>query len=126
MFGLGWLFFAIGMVGVVLPVLPTTPLLILSLWAFSRSSRRFQIWLYTHRIFGKSLQRWHTHRMIPMPAKIFAISIMSLSFAWLVWGVRPGTGPLVAAGGLMLCGGIFLSLCPSRIDDPTSAKPPQA
>jgi uncharacterized membrane protein YbaN (DUF454 family) len=54
---LAWVSFALGVVGLVLPVVPTTPFMLVALWAFSRSSRRFHDWLYHHRIFGPPLQR---------------------------------------------------------------------
>ena len=48
---LGWVFFSLGAVGVVLPLLPTTPFMVLALWAFSRGSVRFEQWLYHHPVF---------------------------------------------------------------------------
>jgi uncharacterized protein len=84
-FLLGWLFFGIGAVGAVLPVLPTTPFMILALWAFARSSRRFHTWLYTHRLFGPPLQRWTEHRVVPTHAKIAAVIAMAASLSYLIW-----------------------------------------
>jgi uncharacterized membrane protein YbaN (DUF454 family) len=82
-FALGWLFFAVGFVGVFVPVLPTTPLMILALWCFSRSSKRFHNWLYTHRLFGPPLQQWEEHGVIPPVAKYVAVVFMSLSLVYL-------------------------------------------
>ncbi|MBT8070895.1 MAG: YbaN family protein [Gammaproteobacteria bacterium] len=81
-FALGWLFFALGFVGVFLPVLPTTPLMLLALWCFSRSSARFHNWLYTHRVFGPPLQQWEQHRVIPRVAKVFAVAFMTASLVY--------------------------------------------
>jgi len=47
-FLLGWCFFGLGAVGTVVPGLPTTPFMLLALWAFSKSSQHFHDWLYTH------------------------------------------------------------------------------
>jgi uncharacterized membrane protein YbaN (DUF454 family) len=82
-FALGWLFFCVGFVGAFLPVLPTTPLMLLALWCFSRSSKRFHDWLYTHKLFGPPLQQWQEHRVIPLTAKVVAVVFMSGSLVYL-------------------------------------------
>jgi len=111
---LGWFFFALGVIGAFLPVLPTTPFMILSLWAFSNSSERARNWLYTHRVFGPSLQRWHEHRVIPPRAKMASIGAMSLSFGYLSF-FTPTTWPwLLATGALMAYGALFILTKPSR------------
>ncbi|MCG8509935.1 MAG: YbaN family protein [Rhodospirillales bacterium] len=84
-FLLGWIFFGLGAVGAFLPVLPTTPFMILALWAFARSSRRFHDWLYNHRIFGPPLQRWSEHRVVPLHAKVAAVTAMVASLVYLIW-----------------------------------------
>lgn len=76
---LGWLFVALGVAGAVLPVLPTTPFLLVALWAFSRSSRRFHRWLYEHPLLGPPLQRWDRHRVIPVKVKAVAVTGMGTS-----------------------------------------------
>jgi hypothetical protein len=73
-----------GIVGMFVPVLPTTVFLIIGLWAFSKSSRRLQLWLWNHRTFGPTLRAWHLHRVIPIKAKIAAISVMALSFVIII------------------------------------------
>lgn len=82
-FAMGWLFFAVGFAGVFVPVLPTTPLMILALWCFSRSSVRFHKWLYTHRLFGPPLQHWDRHGVIPLVAKVFAAGFMTASLVYM-------------------------------------------
>ncbi len=76
---IGWLFVIIGAIGIFLPVLPTTPFLLISLWAFSQSSERFHDWLYNHRIFGPPLQNWTKYGVIPLRAKIIALATMAIS-----------------------------------------------
>ncbi|MCO4745244.1 MAG: YbaN family protein [Proteobacteria bacterium] len=114
MLALGLVFTAIGLVGVILPVLPTTPFMLLALWAFSRSSRRFHVWLYTHHLFGPPLQTWHLYRVIPSKVKVFAISIMSVSWLWLAFGAGLGLVPLAGAGSVMAFGAGFILHCPSH------------
>ena len=83
LFLLGWLLFGVGFIGVFVPVLPTTPLMLLALWCFSRSSDRFHNWLYTHKLFGPPLQQWHKYRVIPLTAKFIAILFMIGSLVYM-------------------------------------------
>jgi len=83
LFSLGWLLFGVGFIGVFVPVLPTTPLMLLALWCFSRSSDRFHAWLYTHKLFGPPLQQWHQFRVIPLTAKFIAILFMIGSLVYM-------------------------------------------
>ena len=82
-FVLGTCFFGLGAVGTVVPGLPTTPFMLLALWAFSRSSERFHQWLYHHRVFGPPLQQWHQYRVIPFKAKLLSVSMMVASLIYL-------------------------------------------
>lgn len=79
---LGWLCVGLGMIGVVIPGMPTTIFLIVALWAFSKSSDRFHNWLYHHPRFGPSLRNWSAYRVIPVRAKVFAVALMLAS--WLI------------------------------------------
>lgn len=82
---LGFVFVAIGLIGVILPVLPTTPFLILATGCFARSSTKFHQWLYNHPTFGDYIQKWEEKRAIPRKAKYLAWSMMSLSCAMLFY-----------------------------------------
>jgi len=66
-----------GIAGIFLPVLPTTPLVLLAATCFARSYRPFHEWLIAHRLFGPILREWHEHRSIPYRTKIFAIGMMA-------------------------------------------------
>lgn len=70
-----------GMVGIVVPLLPTTPFLILAAYFFSRGSRRMHHWLMNHPIFGPPIQDWHENQAVSTRAKICALIAMSLLFA---------------------------------------------
>ena len=74
-----WLNVGLGMIGVVVPGMPTTIFLIIAVWAFSKSSVRFQRWLWEHPKFGPSIRAWHLHRVIPVKAKVMAGSMMAVS-----------------------------------------------
>jgi len=114
LFLLGWFFFGLGAVGVVVPGLPTTPFMLLALWAFSRSSRRFHDWLYNHPLFGPPLQDWDRHRVISFPVKVLAILTMLGALIYLLLGAdTPGwVSALIAS--IMVYGAYFILGKPSR------------
>ena len=106
--GLGWLFFGLGVVGAFLPVLPTTPFMILALWAFSNSSEKLRAWLYNHRVFGPPLQRWQEHRVISLRAKMASVGAMSVSFTYLAFFTNLSWPWLLATGVLMAYGAWYV------------------
>ena len=82
--GFGFLNVVIGVIGIVVPGLPTTVFLLVAAWAFSRSSERFQRWLLTHPTLGPLVSDWRDHRVIPKRAKIVAATMMTLSLTYVV------------------------------------------
>ncbi len=86
----GWLCVCLGVIGAFLPVMPTTIFLILALWAFSRSSARFHHWLYSHPRLGRPLRAWHAHRVIPIPAKCLALTMMTAGLLFVIFFVAEG------------------------------------
>jgi len=113
-FSLAWVFFALGAVGVLLPVLPTTPFMLLALWAFSRSSERFHKWLYNHRFFGPPLQQWHMYGVIPLPAKIMSVGFMSVSFIYMLMFSPVAIWLKILIALVMLYGAWFVLSKPSQ------------
>ena len=75
-FGLGILAVAIGYVGVIVPGLPSTIFFIAALWAFKRSSPRFESWLLNHPVFGQTLRDWEERKAISPRTKAIAIGTM--------------------------------------------------
>jgi len=113
LFILGWLLFGLGFVGVFVPVLPTTPFMLLALWCFARSSERFHAWLYTHRVFGQTLQQYHRHRVIPVVAKFFALLFMTSSLVYLLVFLKTAVWVKVLVTGSMALGAWFILSKPS-------------
>lgn len=75
---LGFVLVAIGALGVIVPVLPTTPFLLLAAACFARSSQRFYDWLLSSRLFGGLIRNWRDSRSIPRNAKRMAITMILL------------------------------------------------
>jgi uncharacterized membrane protein YbaN (DUF454 family) len=116
-FLLGWCFFGLGAVGTVVPGLPTTPFMLLALWAFSKSSQRFHDWLYAHPVFGPPLQQWRSHRVIPGKAKLLAVATMAASLVYLAFFTDISVWIKVGTGLVMLYGAAFILTKPSRIPE---------
>lgn len=113
-FSLGWFFFVVGAIGVVLPVLPTTPFMLLALWAFSKSSQRFHNWLYQHKFFGPPLQMWNKHHVIPIQAKVISLSAMLISLLYILIFASHHYIFKVSASLIMLYGAFFILTKPSH------------
>ena len=77
----GWTNVAAGTAGIFLPLLPTTPFLLLAAWAFARSSERAHRWLHTHPRFGPFLQAWQQHRALSRRSKVLAVASLLASVA---------------------------------------------
>lgn len=111
---LGGLFLALGFLGVVLPVLPTTPFLLLAAGCFARSSPRLHGWLVAHPVFGPPILNWQENGAISRGAKRLAVGSMAAVFlASLALGL--GWKVLAAQGALMTLGAAFVL---SRPDGP--------
>ena len=72
----GHLFFGLGITGVLFPVLPTTPFLLLSAACFMKSSEKLYSRLMNHAVFGPHLQAYFTHKAISRKAKIISITAL--------------------------------------------------
>jgi hypothetical protein len=120
---LGTLFVVLGIIGLVVPVLPTTPFLLLAAACYARGSRRGYEWLLANPASGPLIREWQQHRAIPWRTKIFAIALMSTSLAVsIVLFVEPvWLKALLAATGAALA--LWLANVPSR-DRPRAPRRP--
>lgn len=98
---LALVFVALGLLGVVVPGLPTTVFLILAAWASSRGWPALNQWLLNHPRFGPPIVNWQCYRAVPRRAKVFAAITMGVS------GVLIG----LSAMALWAKWGLLLTMC---------------
>ncbi len=79
----------LGVIGVVVPGLPTVPFLLLSVWSAGKGWPRLELWLLAHPSFGPPLKRWREQGAVPRKAKYLAIMMMSLSVLVLLLSAAP-------------------------------------
>lgn len=100
----GALALATGIVGVFLPLLPTTPFVLLAAFCFSRGSTRCERWLLQHPRFGPMVRDWRRNHAIPLRAKQLAWAMMAVGSAWAAW-VLPARWAWLPA---LCCAGVAL------------------
>jgi len=81
----GTLSLAVGIVGIVVPVLPTTPFLLLAAGCYLRSSQRFYNWLMANRLFGAYIRNYIEGRGIPIKLKLFIIALLWVTIGISIW-----------------------------------------
>lgn len=86
---------ALGSIGIILPLLPTVPFMILAAFCFARSSPRLEAWLLDHKVFGPHIRNWRDRRAITRRGKwaatvAFLVSIvLAVIFVQLPWNLIP-------------------------------------
>jgi len=107
-FLLGCLMLALGIIGAVLPVMPTTVFLILAAWFFGRSSPRLEAWLMRHPTFGPPLQAWRLRGAVPRRAKVAALAGMGFGYTVFLFMARPAPGLAVLVAVPVLLSALFI------------------
>ena len=108
---LGLVCLAIGIVGVFVPLLPTTPFVLLAAFFFSKSSRRWHEWLLSRPTLGPMIVEWRDHRVIRPRAKILAAAAILLTFGATVTFVA---APPAAKGSVAVLGAALLTFILTR------------
>lgn len=90
-----YLFLGLALVGLAVPLLPTTPFLLLAALCATRGSKRLRRWMYVHPRIGPILRQWDERQAIPLAGKL--LSAVGLVFAaWMAWPRLPGLGARIA------------------------------
>lgn len=101
----GWLSVALGVIGIFLPILPTTPFLLLAAACFMRTSPKFYNWLVGHPRLGKYLVYYLEGKGIPLKAKMYTIALLTISMSLTVYIV-----PVTAVKILLPLVGVLVAL----------------
>ncbi|MFZ9039493.1 MAG: YbaN family protein [Gammaproteobacteria bacterium] len=97
----------LGIAGVFLPLLPTTPFLLVAVWAAPKGSQRVHDWIYQQPRFARLLDDWQQQGAVPLGAKCLATAMMIASWSFLLW--RDYHWGLVLGMSLFFMGiGLFL------------------
>ena len=102
---IGWLSVVLGVIGIFVPVLPTTPFLLLAAACFVRSSRRFYLWLVNHKHLGPWIRDYLEGNGIPLKGKVYAIGLM-----WASIGLSCYLVPMPWARAFMLTSAVLVTL----------------
>ena len=111
---LGTLFVALGIAGIFLPVLPTTPFMLLAATCYARASTRFYNWLLNNRMLGPTILEWRRYRSIPYRVKWTAIVLMAVTLSISIVYFVPWLELQVALAIFGLLLGAYLYNIPSR------------
>jgi len=114
---LGGLSLLLGIIGIFLPVLPTTPFVLLAAACFARGSQRFHAWLLGHPRFGPLVYDWQVHRAIPLKAKCLALTMMWLSMGTTAWLMRARPVASVSLLACALAVSVWMVRMPTRPAD---------
>lgn len=101
----GWLSVVLGVIGIFLPIMPTTPFLLLAAACFARTSPKFYNWLVGHPRLGKYLVYYLEGKGIPLKAKIYTIALIAISMS-----VTSYIVPLLAVKILLPLVGVLVAL----------------
>jgi uncharacterized membrane protein YbaN (DUF454 family) len=106
----------LGIVGVVLPGLPTTPFVLLAAACYARASPRLHGWLREHRLFGPMVRDWEAHRSLTRRTKRIAQGSMLVMVGISAWGLRDRPVLLAVVLVAALIGVWVVARIPTRTD----------
>lgn len=113
----GWLCVGLGVLGIIMPLFPTTPFLLLAIWAFSRSSPELADRIRNHRVAGPYIRDWQDAGVIPLQAKVLAAAMMIAFVSYIHFGAHAPWWATTLAAAVLLGVGVFIASRPSRRPD---------
>src|SRR5262245_47049117 len=119
-FSLGWVMVALGVIGLVMPLMPGAVFLIVAAWCFARSSPRFEAWLLGHPTLGKPLRDWRAAGAIPRSGKIMACAGMTLGFFVFWYSAHPSLPLALGVAVLFLACAAYVVSRPATGDEDSS------
>jgi len=108
---IGTLSVSLGVLGIFLPLLPTTPFLLLALACYMRGSQRMSVWMLNNSLFGEHLRNFQIRKAIPKRTKIWAISLTWVSLAISAWIMS-----VAWARPILILPGLFVTIYLWRYD----------
>lgn len=120
MIALGWLALALGLIGIFVPLLPTTPFVLLAAFFFSKGSERLHRWLLQHRRFGRYVRDWESEQVIPPVGKYASTLFMVPSVGFVV---LTRDLPAALSFGMLAAVVAVLGFIWSRPSRPTQGRP---
>ena len=101
----------LALLGVVLPLLPTTPFLLVAAFAFARSSKRLSAWLNNHSVFGPMIHDWQAYGAIPRRAKVFGLIALVIT-PFVSIGVGAPQWTIMVQIPILFASGLFIATRP--------------
>ena len=111
---LGWLCVGLAFLGIFVPGIPTTPFLIVALWAFAKSSKKFHSWLLNHKRFGPLLHNWESHKVVPRNAKILMVILQTFAVVIIHYSLK-NVYITVGLAVLLMCVAWYVISLPSKV-----------
>ena len=111
---LGHLFLVIGFIGAFLPILPTTPFLLLSAFFYSKSSERIHSWMLNHKVLGPPLRDWQENGVIGTKAKWLAGTMLAFVILYRIPTLNVALWIKVFANTILIAVFIFVMSRPSK------------
>ena len=111
---LGLLCVGLAFIGIFIPGIPTTPFLIVALWAFAQSSKKFHAWLLNHKRFGTVLRNWEAHKVVPIKAKITMVILQITAVAMIQYSMN-NIFITIGLAVLLLCVAWYVISLPSKV-----------